>query len=144
MRSDMITFKPQNAKILVNVMITPDGRVLESRHRHDFVTHKDENGKLYMLDGGHDYVRCSDHSDQKMITFTTEDPHELVRQWWSWGTYGKNGDEPFKLVTLRYMSNAHIEAILETQSHITPEVRFLLIEELDYRKTNSIHIEDKE
>ena len=35
-----------------NAMRTPDGTIIRSRHRHDYVTHKDANGSEYMLDGG--------------------------------------------------------------------------------------------
>ena len=38
--------------ILSNRLKTPDGTILESLHRHDYVTHTDANGKEYMLDGG--------------------------------------------------------------------------------------------
>ena len=39
-------------ELVYNAIQTPDGTILRSRHRHDYVTHKDANGKTYMLDGG--------------------------------------------------------------------------------------------
>ena len=50
--------------ILSNRMRTPDGTILESKHRHDYVTHLDANGREYMLDGGLDYVRGSANGDE--------------------------------------------------------------------------------
>ena len=49
-------------------MRTPDGTILESKHRHDYVTHLDANGKEYMLDGGLAYVRSSAYGDEEMLT----------------------------------------------------------------------------
>lgn len=34
-------------KLLANRIITPDGTMLQSKHRHDYVTHIDANGKEY-------------------------------------------------------------------------------------------------
>lgn len=51
-------------KLIRNRLQTPDGKILESVHRHDYVSHRDDNGKLYFLDGGLDYARCSAHGDE--------------------------------------------------------------------------------
>lgn len=45
--------------ILVNSIMTPDGTILRSRHRHDFIGHEDKNGEFYMVDGGTDYLKRS-------------------------------------------------------------------------------------
>ena len=57
--------------ILSSRMRTPDGTILESCYRHDYVTHTDANGKEYMLDGGLDYVRSSANGDEEMLTIYT-------------------------------------------------------------------------
>jgi hypothetical protein len=44
-------------RIVANRIRTPDGTILESKHRHDYVTYTDANGKQYMVDGG--LVKCS-------------------------------------------------------------------------------------
>jgi hypothetical protein len=69
-------------------MRTPDGTILESKHRHDYVTHLDANGKEYMLDGGLDYVRSSANGDEEFLTICNDDPHEVLRVLVKWGTYG--------------------------------------------------------
>ena len=60
------------SKILSNRMRTPDGTVLESKHRHDYVAYLDANGKEYMLDGGLAYVRSSANGDEEMLTVFAE------------------------------------------------------------------------
>jgi hypothetical protein len=42
-----------------NIIMTPDGTVLESKHRNDFQSHSDKNGEFYFTDGGTDYFRRS-------------------------------------------------------------------------------------
>ena len=42
-----------------------------------------------------------------------------VREWMIWGTYGKSGKDPLKWVILKNMSDEHIQAILDTQHHIS-------------------------
>ena len=43
--------------ITKNAIKTPDGTIIESKHRHDFVCHKDKNGNTYCVDGGLDYLK---------------------------------------------------------------------------------------
>ena len=105
----------EKSKILSSRMRTPDGTMLESFHRHDYVTHTDANGKEYMLDGGCDYVRCSANGDEEMLTVTSDDSHEVIREAVKWGTYGKDGDEPLSYVTIAGLNPYHLRAILDTQ-----------------------------
>ena len=44
--------------IIYNAIRTPDGTVIESKHRWDYQAHTDANGQLYAVDGGNDYLRC--------------------------------------------------------------------------------------
>lgn len=129
-----------NRQIIHNAMRTPDGTVLVSRDRHDYVTHVDAtNGKEYMLDGGDDYVRCSTHPDQEFLTVYMDDPHEKRREVFTWGTYGKDGKGPLRLVPLKDLSTAHIEAILATQVQIRGTyVQSLMEDELAYRDDKDI------
>lgn len=121
-------------KIIANMMRTPDGTILRSFHRHDYVTYVDKNGKEYMLDGGNDYVRSSANGDEEYITITSADPFIVQRQHFCWGTRGKDGKQPIKWVPLKFLETDHIEAILETQTQICDEYRSLFKQELELRK----------
>lgn len=123
--------------ILRNAIRTPDGTVIESRHRHDYVTHTDANGHTYMVDGGLDYLRRGGPDDYVDLSVDADpDDHEFCRTHFMWGTYGKNGDEPYRKIALRDMSTGHINAVLRTQSHISYDVRRLFENELMYRERN--------
>lgn len=123
--------------ILKNAIRTPDGTVIESKHRHDYVTHLDANGKTYMVDGGRDYFRRSAHGDEEDLSIDADpDDHEFCRQHFTWGTYGKDGKQPFRKVALADMSTGHVKAVLRTQAHISCDVRRLFENELMYRERN--------
>ena len=119
--------------ILSNRMRTPDGTILESKHRHDYVTHLDANGNEYMLDGGLDYVRVSANGDEEMLTVYDDDPYEDIRGVVKWGTYGKNGDETLVHVRISDMSTQHLRACLDTVKTMRPALRHVMQKELEYR-----------
>ena len=123
------------ARIVSNRIRTPDGTILESRHRHDYVTYVDKNGKEYMVDGGLDYLRRNLHDDAPYEELSVYDdaPYALVREVFKWGTRGKDGKQPLKFVPLKDLTTEHIEAILDTQSHIADYVRKIFISELTFR-----------
>ena len=123
-------------QILRNALRTPDGTVLESKHRHDFVMHRDMVTEDDVgIDGGHDYLRrigslafCVD------LSVTTKDDFELVRAAFTWGTYGKDGKQSRTEIKLKDMTTEHIQAILKTQQHIKGGVvEQLFKQELLYR-----------
>ena len=120
--------------IISSRLQTPDGTVLHSQHRHNYVTHTDANGKEYMLDGGCEYIRCSDNGDEKLLTVYTDDDHEVIRESAVWGTYGKDGHQPFKYVTVSQMSTEHLQACLDTQKKtMRPAMYKVMQNELEYR-----------
>lgn len=119
-------------KILHSQLTTPDGTVLVSRYRHDYVSYTDANGKFYFLDGGNSYIRSSLHADANYVTLSTEDPHIVVRNYLEWGTYGINGDEPLHQVTLANMNTGHIKAVLDSLHSEHPYIPYYK-EELLYR-----------
>jgi hypothetical protein len=100
------------SKIILNALRTPDGTVLVSRHRHDYQTYTDANGKTYMVDGGFDYLRRSAHDDSEDLSLYDTEPHEVQRKVIVWGSYGKNGDQPLTYKAVADMETEHIEAVL--------------------------------
>ena len=125
-----------NEKIVANRIRTPDGTILESMHRHDYVTYVDANGKQYMVDGGLDYLRRNVHDDApyEELSVHTDDSHMLIREAFKWGTRGKDGRQPLKYVPLKDLTTEHIEAILETQTHIQEHIRKIFLNELSFRE----------
>ncbi len=93
---------------------TPDGTILRSQHRHDYKTYTDANGETYMIDGGYDYFRSSvNRVPAENITVYTDDPHEIKREIPVWGTYGKNGDGSYHVISVAEMTDAHMSALLD-------------------------------
>lgn len=119
--------------IVHNALRTPDGTTIESRTRHDYVTHVDQNGNTYMIDGGLDYVRSSAHGDEEYLTVYSDEGHDYIRRRVTWGTRGINGDEPLRYVPIAEMSTDHIEACLETQTRMYPQIRKVMEDELAFR-----------
>lgn len=120
-------------QIVASILYTPDGTKLQSYHHHDYKTHTDRNGKTYMLDGGLDYVRCSAHGDEKLMTITTDSPFTTIRRHFHWGTRGKDGKQPLTWKPLNSLDSDHIEAILDTQSHVPKYLQDIFRRELDFR-----------
>lgn len=119
--------------MVYSTLITPDGTILRSRHRHDYVIHTDANDDVYMLGGGIDYIRSSLNGDEQYFTLTLDDDHETIRQYVDWGSYGKNGDEPLHYIKVMDMETDHIKAILSTIPHVHPHLKQVMINELEYR-----------
>ena len=126
-------------ELLVNALITPDGTRLVSHSRYDYKEYVDANGKTYMVDGGLDYQRRSNHGDEVDDSLYTDDEFAVIRENVAWGTYGKNGDQPLKYIPISEMTDAHIQAVLETQS-ISPKLREVMTSELEYRDINMIKV----
>ena len=123
-------------KLLVNAIITPDGTRLQSMNTHDYVTHTDANGEEYMLDGGLNYIRRSVNKEPATdASVYSDDPHEIIRTVFNWGTRGCGGNEPLKWKPLESLDTEHIEAILKTQHHIGEAIKKVFVDELTYRKT---------
>jgi hypothetical protein len=127
------------SQIVCNRIITPDGTVLQSHHRHDYVTYTDQNGLEYMVDGGNDYMRRNIHDDAPYteMSLTTDDPFGAIRQGFTWGTRGKDGKQPLTWVPLCELDVEHIVAIMETQT-LADYVTELFEKELEYRIDSSV------
>lgn len=136
--------RPRLPRLIRQAIRTPDGTILESRNRHDFVNHVDKvTGETYMIDGGIDYCRRSVNKvPAEDLSVYLEDGIEDVRETVTWGTYGRNGDQPRRLVKLKDMSDEHIEACLETQLRMHPHYQEAFNMELQYRRDHDITIKD--
>lgn len=115
--------------ILYNAIRTPDGTLLVSYHRHDYVAHKDANGKYYAVDGGLEYLRRIGTMDYEELSLTDKDPFSKVRNAMTWGTRGKDGNQPLEYKKIKDLDTAHIRAILESQ-RISPQMKYVLETEL--------------
>ena len=129
--------------LVVNALITPDGTRLQSYSHYDFKEYVDANGKTYMVDGGLSYQRRSANGDEVDDSlFLNVDEFAVIRDSVTWGTYGKNGDQPLRCVPVSELSNEHIQAVLDTQKNIHPNLREVLTMELEYRIENVIEVRD--
>lgn len=133
--------------IIYNAIRTPDGTVLECKHRHDFKTHLDKvTGETYMNDGLGYYIRRSvNHIPADDLCVTTQDPFEIQRTIKFWKSYGKEGEyyPDGVVLALQDMSDDHIAAILETQKQIDDSaVEGMFHNEVLFRKTFGISVKD--
>lgn len=130
-------------KILIASRIqTPDGTILWSRFGHDYVSYVDENGELYMLDGGNDYVRTTVNNEPaKNISIYDDVNWDIQRQYRLRGTFDRDGNRVW--VPLCKLSNDHLEAILEyNKENCKPLSNIEIMAEIEYREENGIFIPD--
>jgi hypothetical protein len=133
-------------KLVCNRIKTPDGTIIESRSVHDYRTYRDKNGKVYMVDGGLDYLRRNVHDDApyEEMSVYNDAAHEVIREAFSWGTYGKSGTEKLRHILLCDMTDEHIEAIVNTGATRSSYINDIFMEELRYRETNDLHVREEE
>ena len=134
-------------QIVSNRIKTPDGTILTSYHRHDYVTHIDANGETYMLDGGNNYQRTSVNIEPyKDLSIWSDAPYEIIRENFHRGGRGKNGDEPLKWVPLSKMSDEWVKNCIEYNDKLGMSksyANYLYCKELKYRQRMGIKIEEK-
>jgi hypothetical protein len=131
--------------ILFNAIKTPDGTVLSSTHRHDFVAHKDEiTNKVYGVDGGSEYFkRIGDFYDCEDLSITNKTAFEEIRSRFHWGSYGVNSGGPLVMKRVSELSNSHIVAIIENVFKDKRSVFKSWFDlELLYREEHDINIEN--
>jgi hypothetical protein len=113
-------------QLIYNAIRTPDGTILESRHRHDYVTHTDKNGDYYSTDGGTDYLhRTVNDVPAEDLSLYDDSPHEVIREYLSRGGRGKNMDEPLKYVLLKDIDNDWLDAIILYEETNRPFNKYL-------------------
>ena len=118
--------------IIFNANRTPDGTVIVSKHRHDYVTYVDKNGKTYMVDGGLDYQRRSANGDEFSIVIHDDAPHDVQRAAIYWGSRGVNGDQPVTYKLIKDMETTHIEAVLR-ECNPMEQIKNCMEKELEFR-----------
>ena len=127
--------------IIRNAVMCPDGTYLRSYHVHDYKEHTDSVTKeVIMVDGGNLYLRRSINKvPPEDLTFYLDSPFKLVRQAFTWLSYGKNKECTLgEYICLCDMTTEHISAILLTQDHIKGTyVEELFKQELEYRSKQS-------
>jgi len=122
-------------KYILNRIQTPDGTILTSEHRHDYKEYKDKNGEVYMVDGGKDYLRRNVNKEpyEELSIPIKDATFGECRKHITWGTRGKNGDQPLKFKPIKDLDTDHIKVILENQTQISDMYRDLFERELTLR-----------
>lgn len=99
-------------------MICPDGVTLNSKHRHDYVTHV-YNNKYYALDGGvgNGYYRSAGTEHGGIIKeYTINDSIEELREVFHWGvnlTKDKELLPETKWTLLKDLEDEHLDALFD-------------------------------
>ncbi len=139
--------------LVANKWRTPDGTLLWSKHRHDYVNHEDSNGDYYFIDGGNDYIRMSKNEiPMKDECVYADDPFEEVRQNEFRGALIKedNGNMYHKFIPIRCMSDAHL---CNTITYVLKGVKelkhydihlHLYVKELMYRLERGLFLGDQD
>lgn len=127
-------------KLLVNRWLCADGYILQSKNRHDYVDYVDKNNQYYSVDGGTEYSRVS--GQLISLCLYTDDPHEEIRIHFRWGSFLNDyrGDKHW--IPLFRLGDSHIQAILDTQTHIPAHIKELFLNEVEYRKQHGITVEE--
>lgn len=121
------------SKILLNRIKTPDGTILTSYNRHNYVEYKDTITKeVLMVDGGTDYLRRNMGTYEELSVYD-DGTHLTRRSAVHWGTRGKDGRQPLVYKPIKELDSDHIEAILKTQHQISDFYREIFKDELKYR-----------
>src|SRR5690554_4080122 len=105
------------AQIIYNAIRCPDGTLLESKHRHDYNEHTQEDGRIYAVDGGLDYSRraFSDNEYEELLV-TTEDGIETIREIFKWtSVLDENGERLEQPVRrkLKDLDDQHVLNLIE-------------------------------
>lgn len=125
-----------------NAIRTPDGTLLESTHVHDCKTYIDNNGWMYMVDGGCEYLKRNavpvEYAFEE-LSLTDDDYIGDIRKVWSWGTHGEHGKDIYSRILLMYMYDDHIKSICsqEQYAHVHGLLRRELGHRADYKRIRS-------
>jgi hypothetical protein len=133
-------------QIVHNAIQTPDGTIIESRHRHDYVEYIDANGNEYMVDGGTEYLRRGyTVADYTEMSLYEDDDIELIRKVVTRGGRGKDGKQPLTFTPICEMNDAWLQAAIDYNTDYgmgTSVMNRIYAREQEYRKQNNITIDD--
>lgn len=121
---------------IYNAIKTPDGTILWCQDSHDYQEHLDTvSGEKYLNDGlGLGIRRSVNKVPYEDLSVWSNDPFEKIRTAPFWGSYGKDGKSPKKMMAPCEMEDSHLRAILETQKRIAgTEIEKIFIKEIEYR-----------
>lgn len=110
--------EPKKEILLLNkAMCDNCHEVIKSKHRHDFVSCSCGN---LSVDGGMDYCKRNfgEHGYTELSMYANEDDIETIRKYFTWGSYGIEGNEPRKDILLKDLTDEHLQDIISTQKHI--------------------------
>ena len=135
-----IKVESNKVRILYNAIKTPDGTLITSKHRYDFVCHIDANGKKYCVDGGLNYIRrLADTFDYEDLSVMDDENHETRRECLFWGVnYTKEGkwiESGTIWKHIKDLDTDHIHAIVDggfVKNH--PFLEEVFNDELKYRR----------
>jgi len=128
-----MTTESKILRILLNRIKTPDGTILTSYNRHNYVEYKDSITKeVLMVDGGTDYLRRNIGTYEELSVYD-DGSHLTRRSAVHWGTRGKDGKQPLVYKLLKDLDSDHIEAILKTQHQLSEFYKEVFKNELKYR-----------
>jgi hypothetical protein len=138
----------EERKCIYRSLTTPDGTVLVSHHRHDYVEHEDKNGETYMLDGGLDTYRTSVNKIKGVINEVyLDEGHAKIRNFVHRGGRGKNGDQPLTWVPVSEMNDNWVSATIvynEDRGMGDGWFNKVMKDEIEYRKEHGIVIPEED
>ena len=137
----------EDKQIILNQIKTPDGTILKSMHRHDYVTYTDKNGLVYMVDGGNEYLRrnVNEEAPHEELTIYADAPFEIIRENFHRGGRGKDGTEPLTWVPMSKMSDEWLLACITYNKKLGLDestANDIYKKELKYRQAQGISIAD--
>ena len=131
------------SQILQNAIQCPDGKIIKSIHRHDWVGHKN-----YFVDGGLEYFRSGfpTSGDRPIdLRLTTSDSIDFIKNNLLWGTFGTNGFGELCYVKLIDCTTKHLKKIkehTELRKSFRPIHYFIINLILQERETNENSIQN--
>jgi len=131
--------------MIANRIQTPDGTILWSRYRHDYVVYEDANGEYYFLDGGPDILcwRSSvNNVPAKSLQVFSDAPFEEIRKVMLRGTQDKDGNSIW--IPLCKMHDLHLIGVLDYNENMGIHSKYdqFIEKEIEYRKEHNIEIYD--